>query len=136
MPFLDFFLQHRFVYRFPTNIFLFQWGVLVCGHCFCLDCLQILIQRSTRVNNKAHFKCAVCRASISTDEVSYVSTEKKKTWHDQFEGTKFLPTIKVTLFYSKKKKEKKIKSRMVTELFLLVFLLKESSFLCDNKKKN
>ena len=35
-----------------------QWSVLQCGHCYCVDCIRIMIDEySTR---KA-IKCAVCR---------------------------------------------------------------------------
>ena len=49
-----------------------QWSVLQCGHCYCVDCIRILIDEySTRKATK----CAVCRTVTAHAEISYVSTK-------------------------------------------------------------
>nr|XP_006814870.1 PREDICTED: E3 ubiquitin-protein ligase SHPRH-like [Saccoglossus kowalevskii] len=46
-----------------------QWCVLCCGHCFCNDCMSILIKQY-RIN----IKCAICREKTPLTGISYVTT--------------------------------------------------------------
>ncbi|CAB3388448.1 Hypothetical predicted protein [Cloeon dipterum] len=48
-----------------------QWTVLVCGHCFCVECLEEVKRRRA---NKRSVGCAVCREETALGEVSYVNT--------------------------------------------------------------
>ena len=49
----------------------FQWAVLTCGHCYCKDCIEVMIKRQSMFGR---FKCPVCRTPTSGKEISYVST--------------------------------------------------------------
>jgi len=52
-----------------------SWAVLQCGHCYCVDCIQILIKEYSQGKST---KCAVCRYKTSHAEISYVSTEQQE----------------------------------------------------------
>jgi E3 ubiquitin-protein ligase SHPRH len=53
-----------------------QWSVLQCGHCFCVDCIRILIEEySTGGNISRSVKCAICRNLTHHAEISYVNTK-------------------------------------------------------------
>lgn len=53
-----------------------QWSVLQCGHCFCVDCIRILIEEySTGSSAGRSVKCAICRSLTHHAEISYVNTK-------------------------------------------------------------
>merc|ERR1712241_331655 len=52
-----------------------SWAVLQCGHCYCVDCIQILIKEYSQGRGT---KCAACRYKTSHAEISYVSTEQQE----------------------------------------------------------
>ncbi|XP_072036001.1 LOW QUALITY PROTEIN: E3 ubiquitin-protein ligase SHPRH-like [Amphiura filiformis] len=47
-----------------------SWSVLTCGHCYCKDCIEVLIKR----HMFGRFRCPICRTPTAMKEVSYVST--------------------------------------------------------------
>ncbi|XP_077977892.1 E3 ubiquitin-protein ligase SHPRH-like [Glandiceps talaboti] len=52
-----------------------QWTVLHCGHCFCNDCMDILIRQYSVGGRSGAIKCAICRQRTPIREISYVSTD-------------------------------------------------------------
>lgn len=57
--------------------FLFQWAVLTCGHCFCNECISIIIEQYSVGSHRSSIKCAICRQNTSHKEISYVFTSEK-----------------------------------------------------------
>ncbi|KAJ0062914.1 hypothetical protein NL108_008247, partial [Boleophthalmus pectinirostris] len=59
-----------------------EWAVLTCGHCFCNECIAIMVEQySVGARNRA-IKCAICRQPTCHSEISYVFTAQDHT-HDQ-----------------------------------------------------
>ena len=65
---------------FPVH---FQWCVLHCGHCYCLDCIRVLCEQFSFGGRNRLVKCAVCRDKTYHSDISYVSTTKTD---DETEG--------------------------------------------------
>lgn len=57
--------------------FLLQWAVLTCGHCFCNECISIIIEQYSVGSHRSSIKCAICRQTTSHKEISYVFTSEK-----------------------------------------------------------
>ncbi|XP_075059698.1 E3 ubiquitin-protein ligase SHPRH [Mixophyes fleayi] len=53
-----------------------QWAVLTCGHCFCNECVAIIIEQYSVGTRRSAIKCAICRQTTSHKEISYVFTSK------------------------------------------------------------
>lgn len=53
-----------------------QWAVLTCGHCFCNECVAIIIEQYSVGTRKSAIKCAICRQTTSHKEISYVFTSE------------------------------------------------------------
>ncbi|XP_033874858.3 E3 ubiquitin-protein ligase SHPRH [Acipenser ruthenus] len=51
-----------------------QWAVLTCGHCFCNECIAIIVQQYSIGTRRRAIKCAICRQTTSHKEISYVFT--------------------------------------------------------------
>ncbi|MEE6475060.1 hypothetical protein FKM82_010603 [Ascaphus truei] len=51
-----------------------QWAVLTCGHCFCNECIAIIIDQYSVGTRRSAIKCAICRQTTSHKEISYVFT--------------------------------------------------------------
>ncbi|TSO25161.1 E3 ubiquitin-protein ligase SHPRH [Bagarius yarrelli] len=51
-----------------------EWAVLTCGHCFCNECISIIVEQYSVGNRKKAIKCAICRQNTSHTEISYVFT--------------------------------------------------------------
>ncbi|XP_027028249.2 E3 ubiquitin-protein ligase SHPRH [Tachysurus fulvidraco] len=51
-----------------------EWAVLTCGHCFCNECISIIVEQYSVGNRKKAIKCAICRQTTSHTEISYVFT--------------------------------------------------------------
>nr|XP_020842216.1 E3 ubiquitin-protein ligase SHPRH isoform X2 [Phascolarctos cinereus] len=51
-----------------------QWAVLTCGHCFCNECVAIIIEQYSVGTRRSSIKCAICRQTTSHKEISYVFT--------------------------------------------------------------
>ncbi|XP_045026418.1 LOW QUALITY PROTEIN: E3 ubiquitin-protein ligase SHPRH [Daphnia magna] len=51
-----------------------KWSVLVCGHSFCMDCIELLISQShSKLTRK--LKCAICRDTTALFEIAYVDAQ-------------------------------------------------------------
>ncbi|NWW91320.1 SHPRH ligase, partial [Rhynochetos jubatus] len=59
-----------------------QWAVLTCGHCFCNECVAIIIQQYSVGTRRSSIKCAICRQTTSHKEVSYVFTAETANQED------------------------------------------------------
>ncbi|CAL8284691.1 unnamed protein product [Lota lota] len=52
-----------------------EWAVLTCGHCFCNECIAIIVEQySSTVQRRRAIKCAICRQTTEHAEISYVFT--------------------------------------------------------------
>nr|XP_006013146.2 PREDICTED: E3 ubiquitin-protein ligase SHPRH [Latimeria chalumnae] len=51
-----------------------QWAVLTCGHCFCNECIAIILEQYSVGSHRRAIKCAICRQTTSHEEISYVFT--------------------------------------------------------------
>ncbi|XP_069462819.1 E3 ubiquitin-protein ligase SHPRH [Ambystoma mexicanum] len=51
-----------------------QWAVLTCGHCFCNECIAIIIDQYSVGMRRSAIKCAICRQTTTHKEISYVFT--------------------------------------------------------------
>ncbi|XP_057200177.1 E3 ubiquitin-protein ligase SHPRH isoform X2 [Triplophysa rosa] len=51
-----------------------EWAVLTCGHCFCNECIAIIVEQYSFGNRRRAIKCAICRQTTSHSEISYVFT--------------------------------------------------------------
>ncbi|XP_010624938.1 E3 ubiquitin-protein ligase SHPRH isoform X2 [Fukomys damarensis] len=54
-----------------------QWAVLTCGHCFCNECIAIIIEQYSVGSHRSSIKCAICRQNTSHKEISYVFTSEQ-----------------------------------------------------------
>uniref|UniRef100_A0A4W2GRB7 E3 ubiquitin-protein ligase SHPRH n=1 Tax=Bos indicus x Bos taurus TaxID=30522 RepID=A0A4W2GRB7_BOBOX len=54
-----------------------QWAVLTCGHCFCNECISIIIEQYSVGSHRSSIRCAICRQTTSHKEISYVFTSEK-----------------------------------------------------------
>ncbi|KAI5193916.1 E3 ubiquitin-protein ligase SHPRH [Manis pentadactyla] len=54
-----------------------QWSVLTCGHCFCNECISIIIKQYSVGSHRRSITCAICRQTTSHKEISYVCTSEK-----------------------------------------------------------
>ncbi|KAJ8353204.1 hypothetical protein SKAU_G00207710 [Synaphobranchus kaupii] len=51
-----------------------QWAVLTCGHCFCNECIAIIVEQYSVGTRRRAIKCAICRQTTYHTEISYVFT--------------------------------------------------------------
>ncbi|XP_067099259.1 E3 ubiquitin-protein ligase SHPRH isoform X1 [Osmerus mordax] len=51
-----------------------EWAVLTCGHCFCNECIAIIVEQYSLGSRRRSIKCAICRQTTSHAEISYVFT--------------------------------------------------------------
>lgn len=58
---------------------LFQWAVLTCGHCFCNECIAIIVEQYSVGSRRRAIKCAICRQTTSHTEISYVFTAQSSS---------------------------------------------------------
>ncbi|XP_074043883.1 E3 ubiquitin-protein ligase SHPRH isoform X2 [Macrotis lagotis] len=59
-----------------------QWSVLTCGHCFCNECVAIIIEQYSVGTRRSSIKCAICRQTTSHKEISYVFTAETANQED------------------------------------------------------
>ncbi|XP_059684337.1 E3 ubiquitin-protein ligase SHPRH isoform X3 [Gavia stellata] len=59
-----------------------QWAVLTCGHCFCNECVAIIIEQYSVGTRRSSIKCAICRQTTSHKEISYVFTAETANQED------------------------------------------------------
>ncbi|XP_029282544.1 E3 ubiquitin-protein ligase SHPRH-like [Cottoperca gobio] len=51
-----------------------EWAVLTCGHCFCNECIAIIVEQYSVGSRRRAIMCAICRQTTSHAEISYVFT--------------------------------------------------------------
>ncbi|XP_077395210.1 E3 ubiquitin-protein ligase SHPRH isoform X2 [Festucalex cinctus] len=51
-----------------------EWAVLTCGHCFCNQCIAIILEQYSMGSRRRAINCAICRQTTSHAEISYVFT--------------------------------------------------------------
>ncbi|XP_063040312.1 E3 ubiquitin-protein ligase SHPRH isoform X2 [Engraulis encrasicolus] len=51
-----------------------EWAVLTCGHCFCNECITIIMEQYSVGSRRRAIKCAICRQTTSHTDISYVFT--------------------------------------------------------------
>lgn len=56
-----------------------QWAVLTCGHCFCNECIAIIVEHYSVGSRRRAIKCAICRQTTSHTEISYVFTAQSSS---------------------------------------------------------
>lgn len=56
-----------------------EWAVLTCGHCFCNECIAILVDQYSVGSRRRAIKCAICRQTTSHAEISYVFTAQSSS---------------------------------------------------------
>jgi len=52
-----------------------KWAVVQCGHCYCVECIEVLMKQYSSVGTRKALKCAICRSSTFHSEISYVNTK-------------------------------------------------------------
>lgn len=56
-----------------------EWAVLTCGHCFCNECIAIIVEQYSMGSRQRAIKCAICRQTTSHAEISYVFTTQSSS---------------------------------------------------------
>ncbi|XP_054652894.1 E3 ubiquitin-protein ligase SHPRH isoform X1 [Dunckerocampus dactyliophorus] len=56
-----------------------EWAVLTCGHCFCNQCIAIILEQYSVGSRRRAIKCAICRQTTSHTEISYVFTAQSSS---------------------------------------------------------
>ncbi|XP_054470083.1 E3 ubiquitin-protein ligase SHPRH [Anoplopoma fimbria] len=56
-----------------------EWAVLTCGHCFCNECIAIIVEQYSVGSRRRAIKCAICRQTTSHAEISYVFTTQSSS---------------------------------------------------------
>ncbi|XP_024913971.1 E3 ubiquitin-protein ligase SHPRH isoform X2 [Cynoglossus semilaevis] len=56
-----------------------EWAVLTCGHCFCNECISIIVEQYSTGSRRRAIKCAICRQTTSHTEISYVFTTQSSS---------------------------------------------------------
>ncbi|XP_037550963.1 E3 ubiquitin-protein ligase SHPRH [Nematolebias whitei] len=56
-----------------------EWAVLTCGHCFCNECIAIILEQYSVGCRRRAIKCAICRQTTSHTEISYVFTTQSSS---------------------------------------------------------
>lgn len=64
-----------------------KWAVLLCGHCYCMECMRTLSNRGFNGMDKSAVKCPMCRQPTRTREISYVDTKAKEEEEVKVQGS-------------------------------------------------
>nr|XP_045617516.1 E3 ubiquitin-protein ligase SHPRH-like [Procambarus clarkii]XP_045617517.1 E3 ubiquitin-protein ligase SHPRH-like [Procambarus clarkii] len=64
-----------------------KWAVLLCGHCYCMECMRTLSNRGFNGTDKSAVKCPMCRQPTRTREISYVDTKAKEVEDVKVQGS-------------------------------------------------
>ncbi|KAJ8966855.1 hypothetical protein NQ317_006640, partial [Molorchus minor] len=111
-----------------------HWSILLCGHSYCLECIQVLLEQTAG----DHIQCSVCRNKQKYQEISYIKAGKTVTDEDctKIKGnysTKVEAVIKLIL--SLKKQDPQVKvlvfSSWITVLKCLKEALEKNSISCE-----
>ena len=76
-------------------LFIWQWSVLQCGHCYCLECVRVLVEEYSCGNKNPSLKCPVCRQRTRHADISYVSTKGSDS-DKETDGIKVKVRLKVS----------------------------------------
>ncbi|TKS86976.1 E3 ubiquitin-protein ligase SHPRH [Collichthys lucidus] len=71
-----------------------KWAVLTCGHCFCNECIAIIVEQYSVGSRRRAIKCAICRQTTSHTEISYVFTTQSSS-QDQDIPVKWLSVLDI-----------------------------------------
>ncbi|XP_033741490.1 E3 ubiquitin-protein ligase SHPRH-like [Pecten maximus] len=52
-----------------------EWSVVQCGHCYCIECIRVMVIQYSFGTQNRRLKCAVCRQLNFISDISYVSTK-------------------------------------------------------------
>ncbi|OWF36325.1 E3 ubiquitin-protein ligase SHPRH [Mizuhopecten yessoensis] len=52
-----------------------EWSVVQCGHCYCIECIRVMVVQYSFGSQNKRLKCAVCRQLNFISDISYVSTK-------------------------------------------------------------
>ncbi|XP_074033441.1 E3 ubiquitin-protein ligase SHPRH isoform X2 [Leptinotarsa decemlineata] len=55
-----------------------HWSILLCGHSYCLECIQVLLEQTSG----DHIQCSVCRNKQKYEEISYIKAGNTVTDED------------------------------------------------------
>ncbi|KAF5302451.1 hypothetical protein FQR65_LT08541 [Abscondita terminalis] len=50
------------------NVLQEHWSILPCGHCYCLECMEVILDKSFA----KRITCSVCRQSQNVEDISYI----------------------------------------------------------------
>jgi len=53
--------------------------VLICGHCFCNECIAIIVEQYSVGSRRRAVQCAICRQTTAHAEISYVFTTQSSS---------------------------------------------------------
>ncbi|TNN78276.1 E3 ubiquitin-protein ligase SHPRH [Liparis tanakae] len=56
-----------------------EWAVLICGHCFCNECIAIIVEQYSVGSRRRAIQCAICRQTTAHGEISYVFTTQSSS---------------------------------------------------------
>lgn len=56
-----------------------EWAVLICGHCFCNECIAIIVEQYSVGSRRRAVQCAICRQTTAHAEISYVFTTQSSS---------------------------------------------------------
>ncbi|CAG9815357.1 unnamed protein product [Phaedon cochleariae] len=111
-----------------------HWSILLCGHSYCLECIQVLLEQTAG----DHIQCSVCRNKQKYQEISYIKAGNTVTDGDcsKIKGsysTKIEGVVKLLLDLKKDDPEVKVLvfSSWVTVLKSLTDALVENSVRCE-----
>ncbi|XP_057665468.1 E3 ubiquitin-protein ligase SHPRH isoform X2 [Diorhabda carinulata] len=102
-----------------------HWSILLCGHSYCLECIQVLLEQTAG----DHIQCSVCRNKQKYQEISYIKAGTTVTDDDckKIKGnysTKIEGVIKVLL--DLKRDDTDVKVLLFSSWFTVLKCLKEA----------
>lgn len=121
-----------------------SWSVLQCGHCFCLMCIQTLLNAKTKFTNNLGFvcqgiRCPVCRQFTVASEVYFIENDKVKEKEEEIlikgsYSTKTTAIVKCLLEIKKNDPQAKslVFSNFLDFLHILEHALQENNVKCLN----
>ncbi|XP_068240561.1 E3 ubiquitin-protein ligase SHPRH [Palaemon carinicauda] len=89
-----------------------KWAVLLCGHCYCMECIRSLSNRGFNGIDRSAVKCPICRQPTRTREICHVDVKAKQE-EEEFKvqgslSTKMEGVVRLVLKIKEKDPEAKI----------------------------
>ncbi|XP_064122069.1 E3 ubiquitin-protein ligase SHPRH-like [Macrobrachium nipponense] len=89
-----------------------KWAVLLCGHCYCMECMRSLSNRGFNGMDRSAVKCPICRQPTRTREICHVDIKAKQE-EEEFKvqgslSTKMEGVVRLVLKIKEKDPEAKI----------------------------